>query len=192
MYSDSERQTLLDMARKTITLGSQGLPLEEVFPQVECQNPPVSFEEVRACFVSLHQGGELRGCIGSLEPHQKLKNDVIANAWSAAFRDPRFSPVTENEVDKLELEISVLSPVEPFPVKDEQDLLHKLQPHHDGLIIDDGHGHRATFLPQVWEKLPQPQTFLAHLKRKAGLGHDEWPESLKCFRYHCEAFSEQY
>ena len=190
MYSEQERQTLLKLARSTMTKGCQGQDLPDIHLEQSSIVSPDTFQEVRACFVTLHKSGELRGCIGSLEPHRTLQSDVIDNAWSAAFRDPRFLPVTEDETGDIDLEISVLSPVEPFPVKSEEDLLRKLVPRHDGLIIDDGRGHRATFLPQVWEQLPQPQKFLDHLKRKAGLGIEEWPESLRCFKYHCEAFSE--
>ena len=190
MYSNAERQRLLSLARQTIQEGCNGSSLAEIKQHQDNSNLPNSFTQVRACFVSLHLGGNLRGCIGSLEPHRPLIDDVISNAWSAAFQDPRFPRVADTEAAGLEIEISILSPVEPFPVKNEQDLLYRLQPCHDGLIIDDGCGHRATFLPQVWEQLPQPRDFLNHLKKKAGLGIDEWPKSLKCYRYHCEAFSE--
>ncbi|MCL6270531.1 AmmeMemoRadiSam system protein A [Sansalvadorimonas sp. 2012CJ34-2] len=190
MYSEQEQKTLLSLARQTILQGCQDDNLSSISGELNSDEVPSSFNEVRACFVTLHKNGELRGCIGSLEPHRTLQDDVISNAWSAAFRDPRFPQVSEDEVSQLDLEISILSPVEPFPVSSEEELLRKLVPFRDGLIIDDGRGHRATFLPQVWEQLPQPQQFLNHLKRKAGLAIEEWPKSLKCFKYHCEAFSE--
>ncbi|WP_281647623.1 AmmeMemoRadiSam system protein A [Parendozoicomonas sp. Alg238-R29] len=187
MYTDNQKKILLDLASQSIKLGCQGLKAEDINPDT----PEESFlQEIRACFVSLHKGHDLRGCIGSLEAYRPLQDDVISNAQSAAFKDWRFAPVTEQELNVLTLEVSVLSPVKPMQVSNEADLLQQLQPPVDGLIIDDGLGHRATFLPQVWEQLPKAEQFLKHLKRKAGLAENEWPESMQCSRYHCEAFQQ--
>ena len=186
MYSDQEKHQLLTLAKRAIQLTIQGISEQDIHNQLASD---ASFlEEVRACFVSLHKDKDLRGCIGSLEAYRSLKDDIVHNAISAAQRDPRFPPVTEDEFESLTVEVSVLSPVTPLPVDNESDLLEQLNPHIDGLIIDDGMGHRATFLPQVWEQLPDKQEFLMHLKIKAGLRDDAWPKSLQCYRYHCEAF----
>jgi AmmeMemoRadiSam system protein A len=135
-----------------------------------------------ASFVTLTKNGELRGCIGSLQAHRPLAEDVAANALASALRDPRFPPVLPRELPDIRIEISVLSAPVDFPVKDEADLLQKLQPGVHGLIIEDGM-HRATFLPAVWEQLPAPRDFLAHLKHKAGLPLHHWSPTLKCQVY---------
>lgn len=186
VYSDQEKHQLLTLAKSSIQLAIQGFSEQDIHNQLSTEDSFLM--EIRACFVSLHKGKDLRGCIGSLEAYRPLNDDIIHNAISAALRDPRFPPVTEEEFDSLTVEVSVLSPVTPLEVNDENDLLEQLNPHVDGLIIDDGIGHRATFLPQVWEQLPDKKEFLAHLKRKAGLAVDAWPKSLQCYRYHCEAF----
>lgn len=140
-----------------------------------------------ATFVTLKRHGELRGCIGTLEAHQPLLLDVAEHAFAAAFRDPRFEPVTERELDELELSISVLGEPEEIRFADEQDLLKQLRPHDDGLILQEG-SRRGTFLPSVWDSLPDPPEFLAHLKLKAGLPSDYWSGSLRVWRYTTEEF----
>jgi len=138
--------------------------------------------EPAACFVTLTKQGELRGCIGSLQAYRALLADVKNNAVSAAFRDSRFEPLTVEEFDTVDIEISLLSSAEPMTVRDEADALAQLRPHLDGVIFEYGH-HRSTFLPQVWEQLPQPREFLAHLKLKAGFPADFWAEGVKLSRY---------
>ena len=144
----------------------------------------------RATFVTLNKFGELRGCIGHLEAIQPLIADVAENAFNAAFRDPRFQPVTASEFGDLEVHISVLSPPEPMVFTSEADLLRQIRPGIDGLILEDG-AYRGTFLPSVWEQLPDPAQFLAHLKMKAGLPPNYWSDTLKVSRYTTESFSEQ-
>ena len=142
-----------------------------------------------ACFVTLKQGEELRGCIGSLEAHRPLREDIMANARAAAFRDPRFPPLKPSEFERTRIEISLLSPLEPLPARSEAEALTRMRPHVEGLVLD-WRRQRGTYLPQVWEALPDPRDFLAHLRLKAGLPHDFWAEDLLLFRYHVVKWSE--
>ena len=135
-----------------------------------------------ACFVTLTQDGELRGCIGTLQAHRPLLTDVKSNAVSAALRDPRFTPLSAEELDITTVEISLLSPTIPMEIRDEADALAQMRPGVDGIIFEYGH-YRSTFLPQVWEDLTQPRQFLAMLRRKAGLPDDFWEEGVKLSRY---------
>ena len=173
---------LLDIARASIR---HGLATGHALP-VDVAAEAAELRELRATFVTLEIAGRLRGCIGTLEAHQSLVEDVAANAYAAAFEDPRFPSVTMDEVDALQVHISVLTPPVPFPCRDEADLLACLQPGRDGLILRDG-SHRATFLPAVWADLPDPKQFLAHLKRKAGLPANFWSDTLRFWRYTAES-----
>lgn len=184
-YDPSARAQLLKLARASIRHGlEQGAPLEpdaEGFDAILCAP--------RACFVTLKINGDLRGCIGSLEAYRPLYLDVAHNAFSAAFRDPRFEPLQADEFKRLELHISVLTPPEPMTVRNQADLLDQLRPGVDGLVIEDG-SKRATFLPSVWEQLPDPNEFLLHLKYKAGMSADHWSATLQASRYTAEAFGD--
>jgi len=135
-----------------------------------------------ACFVTLTQQGDLRGCIGSLQAHQPLLADVKDNAVAAALHDPRFAPLSVPELYATEIEISLLSSTQAMEVRDEADALAQLRPDVDGVIFEYGR-YRSTFLPQVWENLAQPRDFLAMLRRKAGLPGDFWAEGVKLSRY---------
>lgn len=135
-----------------------------------------------ASFITLTSGGKLRGCIGTLHVCRPLAEDVKTNAVAAAFRDPRFKPVTADEFDAISLEVSVLSPLELLTFRDEADALRQLRPGVDGVVLEYGY-HRGTFLPQVWESLADPAEFLAHLKYKAGLPPDFWDPEVKLSRY---------
>ena len=135
-----------------------------------------------ATFVTLMQDGELRGCIGSLEPRRALSVDVGANAIAAAFRDPRFSPLAVREFPSTSVEVSLLSPHEALAFTDEDDFVRQLRRGVDGIVLQHGL-HRATFLPQVWETLPEPRQFVAALKRKAGLREDFWSSDVEVARY---------
>ena len=135
-----------------------------------------------ACFVTLTQNGELRGCIGTLQAHRPLLADVKSNAVAAAMHDPRFMPLSVEELDITTVEISLLSPTTAMNVRDEADALAQIRPNVDGIVFEYGH-YRSTFLPQVWEQLPQPRQFMAHLRRKAGLPEDFWEEGVKLSRY---------
>lgn len=139
-----------------------------------------------ATFVTLHKNGALRGCIGALEAYQPLINDVAEHAYAAAFSDPRFPQLEQSEFDQLEIEISVLGKPEAMKFKDEEDLLSQIRPNIDGLILESGY-NRGTFLPSVWEQLPDKKDFLNHLKMKAGLPTQWWDDNVKISRY--ETFS---
>ena len=145
---------------------------------------------MRATFVTLTQAGRLRGCIGSLQPHRKLIDDVKANATAAAFRDPRFRPLDASEFNSTTIEVSLLSEVKAMAIQGETDTLAQLQPGIDGIIFECA-GKRSTFLPQVWDSLPDPQQFLGELKRKAGLPPDFWSNDVRLFRYHVTKWTEQ-
>lgn len=177
------RQRLLALAKQSIDYGlshSQALPIQlEEWPQ-ELRLP-------QASFVSLHIQQALRGCIGSLEAHQPLVEDISHNAFAAAFHDPRFPAVDEQDATRLDIHISILSKPEPMSMKNEKDLLCQLRPDIDGLVLEDGH-KRSTFLPAVWESLPKPEEFLIHLKKKAGLAEDHWSDTIKFQRYTTEEF----
>lgn len=138
--------------------------------------------EPGASFVTLTLDGRLRGCIGTLEAHQRLLLDVKQNACGAAFRDPRFPALSHRELADTDIHVSVLTPLQTLSFTDEADALARLQPGVDGLVLEYGR-HRATFLPQVWEQLPEPRHFLSQLKRKAGLPDDFWAEDVRLLRY---------
>ncbi|MCB2076632.1 MAG: AmmeMemoRadiSam system protein B [Novosphingobium sp.] len=142
-----------------------------------------------ATFVTLTLDGNLRGCIGSLVPSRSLLDDILANARAAAFSDNRFAPLSRDELDKVRVEVSLLSPLQPMPFNSEADVVSKLQPGIDGVVLEYGR-HRGTFLPQVWESLPEPREFLDQLKRKAGLPADFWSDDIVLKRYHVTKFKE--
>ncbi|MDZ7583819.1 MAG: AmmeMemoRadiSam system protein A [Thiobacillus sp.] len=145
--------------------------------------------EPGASFVTLTRQGELRGCIGTLEAHRPLGLDVRENAVAAAFRDPRFMPLSRVEFDEIRVEVSVLSPSEILVVVSEEHALATLRPNVDGVVFEYRH-YRSTFLPQVWEQLPEPAEFMAHLKRKAGLPMDFWAEEVRLSRYTVSKWKE--
>ncbi len=180
-----ERATLLRLAREAIRDA-----LNHKAGALTLDTLPPNLQKEGAAFVTLTLHGNLRGCIGSLVAHRPLALDVQQNALAAAFEDPRFPPVSEIELPSLEIEISVLSPSEPLAFESPEDLLQKLQPEIDGVVLTHGY-HRATFLPQVWEQLPDPEEFLGHLCRKAGLPANawRWPD-IEISIYHVEKFEE--
>ena len=145
--------------------------------------------EPGACFVTLTQHGQLRGCIGSLQAHRTLLDDVKHNAVNAALRDPRFTPLNAAELGITVVEISLLSPTQPMSFQNEADALAQLRPGVDGVIFECG-AYRSTYLPQVWEHFSQPQQFLSSLKNKAGLPGNFWSNEVKLSRYTVEKWSE--
>ena len=184
--STTQGETLLRVARDSISSGlSTGKALSVRAPDFEPQ-----LREVRASFVTLTIEGRLRGCIGALEAKLPLVEDVAERAFAAAFQDPRFPLLKENEFPKLAIHISILTPNEPMRFKDEADLLSQLRPGMDGLIIAKGQ-HRATFLPSVWESLPDPAQFLTHLKHKAGITDGSSSEPLQAWRYTTESIPRE-
>ncbi|MDD3355087.1 AmmeMemoRadiSam system protein A [Zoogloea sp.] len=147
------------------------------------------FAERGATFVTLTLNGELRGCIGSLNAHRRLGEDVAENAVAAALRDPRFPPLCPAELSKVRIEVSLLSEPEFIEFRDEADALAQLVPGQDGVIFFNG-CQKATFLPQVWEQLPERRDFIAALKQKARLPPDFWGPNVMLARYHVEKWKE--
>lgn len=180
---DEEQTLLRNLARESVEYGLQhGAALP-----IDIARYPRSLREPGASFVTLKKHGELRGCIGSLEAHRPLAEDITHNAYAAAFSDPRFAPVTKKEFPQMEFHLSVLTPAQPMQFDSEADLLRQLQPGIDGLILEDG-PHRGTFLPAVWESLLDATHFFQQLKLKAGLPADYWSDTLKVWRYGTESF----
>jgi len=181
-----EKLLLLQLARRSIelTVHQHALPLLDLS---ELSEP---LREYGATFVTLTIGGELRGCIGALEPYQPLVQDVCEHAAAAALEDYRFPPVTPDEVPLLEIEISRLTPPERFVYNSPTELLTRLRPLIDGVILRDP-PRRATFLPQVWEKIPQPAVFLTQLCQKMGAPANLWQRKpLEVYTYQVEEFRE--
>jgi AmmeMemoRadiSam system protein A len=184
--SPTDRQYLLTLAREAIARHLHG----EESPSVDTTALPESLAHNGASFVTLTKHGDLRGCIGSLEPRRPLVEDVRENAISAAFHDPRFPPVGPEEWDELRIEVSVLSSPRPVSYNGPDDLIAQLRPGVDGVVIESG-WNRATFLPQVWEKLPDPDQFLEHLCRKAYLPAKAYRQpGLDVYTYQVEKFQE--
>ena len=178
MLEEKHKRLLLKLAAASI---KYGLEARSPLP-VQLDDYDEALKQNGACFVTLEIDHQLRGCIGSLEAYRPLVLDVVENAYAAAFLDPRFSPLQESEYDALHYHISILHPAQEMQVTSEQDLLQQLRPGVDGLIIEDA-GRRATFLPSVWESLPEPADFLRHLKHKAGLSEHHWSDTMKVQRY---------
>lgn len=184
--SPEERRYLLNLARESITRGAENKDL----PPIDMDTVSENLQRDGASFVTLNKDGRLRGCIGSLEARRPLVLDVQQNAIGAALHDPRFPPVRPEEVDNLDIEISVLSLPEPLEYDSVEDLLDKLRPGVDGVVIERG-WHRATFLPQVWEKIPDEHQFLERLCLKAGLSRDAYRGGeLSVSTYQVEKFKE--
>ena len=180
--SSNKGEILLPIARASIA---------GVFGQVhEATEEANWLQEQAACFVTLTQQGQLRGCIGTIEAHRSLLQDVKHNAKAAAFKDTRFSSLTAEELNDTEIEISLLSPMSALTFSDEQEALAQLQPGIDGVLFEFGH-YRSTFLPQVWEQLPAITDFMAHLKHKAGLNADFWADEVKLYRYAVNKWKER-
>lgn len=178
------RRELLDVAEQTLYYALESgryitLTHGDYSPQLRMHG---------ASFVTLYHYQQLRGCIGSLHPARPLLEDVAHNAYAAAFRDPRFDPLTHAEYHDVQIEISILSPLEELDFRSERELLEQLQPNTDGLVIQYG-TRKATFLPKVWENFPRKQDFLAQLKSKAGLAPDCRAEGMSCYRYTVDTFS---
>jgi len=178
-----------DRGRLLLTLAREAL--EEAFSLRAMRTGELEpwLEEEAATFVTLRRAGKLRGCIGTLTPRRSLFEDVRKNARVAAFDDPRFPALTVGELEEIDIEVSLLSPVEPIDFDGEEDLLACLRPGVDGLVLEHGF-HRGTFLPQVWDQLPEPRDFLRGLKRKAGLEKDFWAEDVRVSRYTVEEWEE--
>jgi len=181
-YNQDEKNTLLHIARASIEHGLElGGPL-----LIDTLSYSEKLQQPRATFVTLKINDTLRGCIGTLIAKEPLVNSIAHSAWSAAFEDPRFERLSMDEFDKISISLSILSPAEPIEFDSETDLISKIRPGIDGLILEEGY-NRFTFLPSVWESLPDAEIFLQHLKQKAGLPPSYWSESIKVERYTAEA-----
>lgn len=172
--TDLRGRLLLTIARESL--------FEAFGRAVSSPHPEPWLDEPGATFVTLRLGGSLRGCVGSIRAYRPLRDDVRSNARAAAFSDTRFPPLARGELDAVELEISLLSEPEPLEVTSEDEVFRALRPGVDGVILECG-DCRGTFLPQVWEQLPDPRDFLAQLKRKAGLPPGFWHDDLSLWRY---------
>jgi uncharacterized protein len=181
-----EQNTLLRMARKAINHALR----REKLPPVQMTSLTPNLRQQGASFITLTIHGQLRGCIGALEAYQPLFEDVREHAVAAAFEDPRFPPLTEDELSRTQIEVSRLTRPILLQYKDADDLLSKLRPHIDGVIAKDGL-RRATFLPQVWEKIPDPSEFMDNLCYKMGVNHRHWRNKhIDVFIYQVEEFHE--
>jgi AmmeMemoRadiSam system protein A len=183
MLERADRSRLLELARRSIAVGARGrgpdlVPDEDWTPALRAP---------RASFVTLSVGEQLRGCRGTIEAQRALIADVWHNAWASAYFDPRFSPVCEQEIPTLAIAISVLTALEPVAAQSETQLLEALEPGIDGLVLRC-RGAAATFLPAVWDMLPDRRAFLAHLKAKAGWPAAFWSPDMIALRYRTETF----
>jgi AmmeMemoRadiSam system protein A len=184
--TDSEKQTLLRLAREAMECGVR----RQTLPPLDKASLTPHLLEQGASFVTLTIDGDLRGCIGALEAYQPLVDDVREHAVAAALEDPRFRPVGEGELDRIRLEVSRLTQPRPLEYSNSEDLIAKLRPHVDGVILK-GDFRRATFLPQVWEKIPDPEEFLDHLCAKMGARSNLWRNTkLQVEIYQVEEFHE--
>ena len=185
-FTEEEGMVLLSEARRAIEK-----KIFDLEPPVDPDLPDSSkLLEHRGTFVTLTIEGALRGCIGNIIPQESIIKGVKANAINAAFYDPRFRPLSIKEWNQVKIEISILTDPKPLDYSDSRDLLEKIQPEQDGVIIKKGY-HQATFLPQVWEQLPDKKEFLTHLCLKAGLDGDQWQkEKLEILTYQVQAFEE--
>ncbi len=185
-YSAADRRLLLDLARRTV----REVAATGRLPPAPSSDLAPELTAARGCFVTLTKGGELRGCIGNLQAQGPLIRSVVENARNAAVRDPRFRPVTASEVDRLEIEISVLTEPKPLLYRTPEDLLRRLRPGVDGVVLQMG-SRGATYLPQVWEQIPDPKEFLNQLAEKAGCAPGAWREpDTAVFTYQVESFKE--
>jgi len=186
LFSVAERRQLLALARRSV----EEAVLHGRLPPVNEGEMPARLCEPRACFVTLKKAGRLRGCIGQLKADAPLYRAVMFNARSAALYDSRFPPVARGELPALGCEVSVLTEPQPLPFAHPRELLEKLRPGVDGVVLQ-ARGRSATFLPQVWEQLPEPVEFLSRLALKAGLEADDWRlPGTAVMTYQVEAFSD--
>ena len=188
--SPEQGQSLVELARQTLMerLGQQ-VPQSKIDALNAALKDPC-FQMACGTFVTLKISGQLRGCIGNLASNETPLSGIRRNAVNAAFHDPRFAPLRAAELDRVEIEVSILSEPKPLSYHDGADLLKKLRPGVDGVTIGLGHAS-ATFLPQVWEQLPEPQDFLAHLCMKAGLAAEAWEKHrLEVSTYQVQHFEE--
>ena len=184
--TSEERKKLLELARQALVESVQGKKLQPL----DVDNLPPRLREPGATFITLTKHGELRGCVGALEAYQPLAEDVREHAVAAAFKDYRFPPVEPSELAEIEIEVSRLTQPRPLEYEHQEELIKLLRPNVDGVILRDGI-RRATFLPQVWEKIPDPAVFLSHLCQKMGADPYLWRfKKLQVLIYQVEMFQE--
>jgi AmmeMemoRadiSam system protein A len=181
---ESQRRRLLELGYESI---AHGLESGRLAPWPSPGDPGLAIR--RATFITLRRGGELRGCCGTVDVRTTVAEDVWHNAWASAFADPRFLPLMPHEYAGLDLQISVVSPLEPLAAGSEDALIETLRPQVDGLVLEAG-AKRVTFLPAVWEQVPEPRQFVKQLKRKAGWSLHDWPVGLRAYRYTTESFGD--
>lgn len=192
----SETRALLDRhGTALLKLGAEAIlaVLDKKVPfRVETARYAPELSKQGAAFVTLDKDDKLRGCIGSITPHRALLSDVAENACKAAFQDPRFPPLTKDEIagSHISMHISVLGPQMPMTFTSEEDLVRQLRPKRDGLVLQD-QSRRGVFLPVVWDQIPDPRAFLNHLKRKAGLPETHWSDTIQVWRYVTEGVSSE-
>ena len=183
MLNEKQKQQLHEVAQRSIEYGlDNNEPLK-----IKLSDYDQDLQTKRASFVTLHKNKQLRGCIGILEPLRPLVEDVSHNAFAAAFSDNRFPPVNSGELSQLDIHISILGTPEEIIFDSEDELISQLKPGVDGLILEEGR-LKGTFLPSVWESLPDRHDFINHLKMKTGLPADYWSDSIRVQRYTVEDF----
>ncbi len=188
MLTKQQGDILLRLARQQIE-NHLGVEVSVTVTVDELNDP--AFLERRGVFVTLHKRRDLRGCIGSLVAMESIADGIRRNALNAAFHDSRFAPLTATELQDLHLEISVLTDPQPLAYETADELIRRLRPGIDGVILKGPGNASATFLPQVWQQLPTPEQFLGHLCRKAGLADSAWRSgSLQIFIYQVQSFEE--
>ena len=180
--------TMTDLGTSLLTLARNAIAVRLNLAEIVAVDAPELLKNA-ATFVTLTQNGQLRGCIGSLQAYRPLADDIRENACNAAFRDPRFKPLSADELPVTRVEVSLLTAAEAMQFSSEADALAQLRPDIDGIIFSAG-SHRSTFLPQVWEQLPNPADFMAHLKQKAGLPATYWGSDVKLERYSVKKWNE--
>ncbi|MCP3955834.1 MAG: AmmeMemoRadiSam system protein A [Desulfobacterales bacterium] len=189
--TDKEGKTLLNMARTYISNKFDHNSKDSNPPKKNVAIENNIFYKKRGVFVTLHKDGCLRGCIGTLEPVKSIVDGIKDNSLNAAFQDPRFSPLKLNELNEINIEVSILTKPKKLEYTNSKDLLSKLKPNIHGVIIKYNK-HKATFLPQVWDQLPDTKDFLSHICQKAGLVSDEWEKGkLEVLTYKVQYFKEK-
>lgn len=180
-----DRATLLELARLSVASGIDfGRSLE-----IEVCRYSERLQQPRASFVTLYRDSELAGCIGTLEASRPTVLDVVENAYAAGFSDRRFSRFEKPDLDRMNVEIALLSELFPVSVNSQEELIQELDPGRHGLLVEMG-AHRATFLPKVWRSISSRRRFVEQLKLKAGMHADFWSKDIKCYLYTAESFSD--
>ena len=189
-FTEQQGKKLLKLARISIARKHEISADKKNQTVLENELSDPIFQKKRGIFVTLLMDGNLRGCIGNLEPEETVVEGVRKNALNAAFEDPRFPPLEPDELERVQIEVSILTKPIPLEYTDTDDLLSKLTPYEDGLIIEHN-TRKATFLPQVWKQVPEPEKFLSHLCRKAGMPAHQWKKGDLTVRiYRVESFEE--